>query len=64
MFDMQSGSKPAGRMNTITIRIKKGGRENKCEMIRILAKDTERQLGMLAVKMWEIIQRKHTEVSW
>ena len=38
---------------------KKWGRENESEMIQILAKDEEYQLGMLAVKRGETIQRKH-----
>ena len=42
----------------------KWGMENKREIIIILAKDEERQLGMLTVKMGVIMQRDHTEVCW
>ena len=64
MFDMQRWLKQAGRTNIEMRRIRKGDRENEREMIRIFAKDTERQLGMLTVKRGEIMQKKHTEVCW
>ena len=50
MFDMQWWTKRAGRMNTKTEANKKGGKENKHEMIGILAKDVGRHLGMITVK--------------
>ena len=38
----------------------KRGKENKYEMIQTLAKDTERQLGMMTVKRGEIMQEGNT----
>ena len=64
MFDMQGWPKWAGRMNTKTRRIKKGGGENEREMIQILAKDAECQLGMLTGSRGVITQMKHTKVCW
>ena len=64
MFDFQRWPKRSGRMNTKTRKIKKGGRENECEIIIILVKDAERQLGMLTVKSMESTQRKHIEVFY
>ena len=59
---MKMWPKWAGRMNTKTRQIKKGSRENNIEMIIILSKDVECQLGMLIVERGEIIKSKHTNV--